>query len=233
MANLKRLKAQRKRRVRRVRRRVRSVLGEARPRLSVHRSLNHIYAQVIDDAAGRTVAAASTLEDDLRAGKTGNCDAAAEVGRRIGGKAKEAGAYIVATGRGDFPNQVNNSVGFPAVIKGALIVRARKITDNMAIAAAHSIAYSAEKRGINPDYIMPTMDEPFVFPREATAVAMQAIEDKVNRIELSEQEIYQRADHDIKESRELFHHLMNEGFIRKPPISMIEESLDIAIQELS
>ena len=148
-------------------------------------------------------------------------------------EAKEAGAYIVATGRGDFPNQVNNSVGFPAVIKGALIVRARKITDNMAIAAAHSIAYSAEKRGINPDYIMPTMDEPFVFPREATAVAMQAIEDKVNRIELSEQEIYQRADHDIKESRELFHHLMNEGFIRKPPISMIEESLDIAIQELS
>ena len=50
--------------------------------------------------------------------------------------AKEAGAYIVATGRGDFPNQVNNSMGFPGILKGALMV-ARKITDEMAITAAY------------------------------------------------------------------------------------------------
>jgi malate dehydrogenase (oxaloacetate-decarboxylating) len=49
--------------------------------------------------------------------------------------AKAAGAYIVATGRGDFPNQVNNSICFPGLLKGALLVRARKITDGMAIAA--------------------------------------------------------------------------------------------------
>ena len=61
--------------------------------------------------------------------------------------AKEEGAFIVATGRGDFPNQVNNSIGFPGILKGALLVRARKITDNMAIAAAHSLAgYALQKR---------------------------------------------------------------------------------------
>ncbi|HLP58702.1 MAG TPA: NADP-dependent malic enzyme, partial [Candidatus Deferrimicrobium sp.] len=77
--------------------------------------------------------------------------------------AKEAGAYIVATGRGDFPNQVNNSLGFPGILKGALMVRARKITDEMAIAAAYSMANFAEKKGIHPDHIMPTMDETGVF----------------------------------------------------------------------
>ncbi|HMA62799.1 MAG TPA: NADP-dependent malic enzyme, partial [bacterium] len=91
--------------------------------------------------------------------------------------AKDAGAYVVATGRGDFPNQVNNSLGFPGILKGALMVRSRKITDNMAIAAAHSLADYAEKRGIGPDNIVPTMDEADVFPHEAADVAMQAIED--------------------------------------------------------
>ena len=59
--------------------------------------------------------------------------------------AKEAGAFIVATGRGDFPNQVNNSIGFPGILKGALMVRAKKITDNMAIAAAHSLLIMPKK----------------------------------------------------------------------------------------
>ena len=71
----------------------------------------------------------------------------------------------MATGRGDFPNQVNNSIGFPGILKGALLVRARKITDEMAIAAAHSVADFAQKKGITPDYIMPTMEETEVFAR--------------------------------------------------------------------
>ncbi|WP_304226513.1 NADP-dependent malic enzyme, partial [Gracilinema caldarium] len=81
--------------------------------------------------------------------------------------AKEEGAYIVATGRGDFPNQVNNSVCFPGILKGALLVRAKKITDGMAIRCAHSIADFAEKRGINPDNIIATMEETEVFAVEA------------------------------------------------------------------
>ncbi|MGC9337258.1 MAG: NAD(P)-dependent malic enzyme, partial [Candidatus Cloacimonadia bacterium] len=117
--------------------------------------------------------------------------------------AKEAGAYIVATGRGDFPNQINNSLGFPGILKGALLVRAKKVTDEMAIAAARSLADFAEKRGINPDNIVPTMDEAGVFPNEATDVAMQAIRDGVARREISEQEAYKKAKHDIEYSRNM------------------------------
>ena len=90
--------------------------------------------------------------------------------------AKEAGAAVVATGRSDFPNQVNNSVGFPGIFRGTLDVRAKTITDEMCIAAAEELAKVAEDKGLSADYIMPTMDDWEVFPREAAAVAMKAIE---------------------------------------------------------
>ncbi len=65
------------------------------------------------------------------------------------------------------------------------MVRARKVTDEMAIAAAHSVAdFAAKKKGINPDYIMPTMDETEVFAQEAADVAMQAIKDGVARVKV-------------------------------------------------
>src|SRR5690606_41242608 len=79
--------------------------------------------------------------------------------------AKEAGAAVVATWRSDFPNQVNNSLGFPGIFRGTLDVRASTITDEMAIAAAESLAQMAEEKGLSPDYILPTMDEWDVFPR--------------------------------------------------------------------
>jgi malate dehydrogenase (oxaloacetate-decarboxylating) len=90
--------------------------------------------------------------------------------------AKAAGAAVVATGRSDFPNQVNNSVGFPGIFRGTLDVRARTITDEMCIAAALELARVAEDKGLTPDHIMPTMDDWQVFPRVAAAVAMKAIE---------------------------------------------------------
>ena len=87
------------------RRRVRSSLkarSGGRPRLSIHRSGRHIYVQVIDDAAGRTIAAASTLDKDVR-GKTGaTVDAAADVGRRVAERAKAAGVSSVVFDRGGF-----------------------------------------------------------------------------------------------------------------------------------
>ncbi len=89
--------------------------------------------------------------------------------------AKEAGARIVATGRSDFPNQVNNSVGFPAIFRGTLDVRARTITDEMCIAAAYELARCAEDRGLTEDHLLPTMNEWEVFPREAVAVAKMAM----------------------------------------------------------
>ena len=147
-------------------------------------------------------------------------------------KAKEAGAYIVATGRGDFPNQINNSLGFPGILKGALIVRASKITDNMAIAAAHSLANYAEKRGINSENIVPTMDEANVFPIEAADVAIQAIKDGVARREVTWEEAFEIAKKDIEYSRNLTQSLCKEGFIDEPPQEMMQEAFNFAINEI-
>lgn len=87
------------------RRRVRTALKARagnRPRLSIHRSGRHIYAQVIDDAEGRTVAAASTLDKDVRGQAGANKDAAAEVGKRIAAAATKAGVTQVVFDRGGF-----------------------------------------------------------------------------------------------------------------------------------
>lgn len=73
-----------------------------RPRLSIHRSGRHIYAQVIDDAAGRTVASASTLEKDVRDTSGANVDAASAVGKRVAEAAKAAGVTKVVFDRGGF-----------------------------------------------------------------------------------------------------------------------------------
>ncbi|MBP7309870.1 MAG: NADP-dependent malic enzyme [Candidatus Cloacimonetes bacterium] len=139
--------------------------------------------------------------------------------------AKAAGAYIVATGRGDFPNQINNSCGFPGILKGALLVQASKITDNMAIAAAHSLAAYAEKRGIHADDIVPKMDEPDVFAYEAADVAMQAIADGVAGLKLSWDEVFAQAKADIDSSRALCQALMDDGYIAAPPTDMILDAL--------
>lgn len=146
--------------------------------------------------------------------------------------AKEAGAFIVATGRGDFPNQVNNSLGFPGILKGALMVRAKKVTDNMAIAAAHSLANYAEKRGINPDNIMPKMDEPDVFSNEAADVAMQAIKDGVARIKMTREQVFNKAQKDIEYARSMTDSLTKQGFIKKPPKKMLQDALKDAIKEV-
>jgi len=140
--------------------------------------------------------------------------------------AKAAGAYIVATGRGDFPNQINNSCGFPGILKGALMVRASKITDNMAIAAAHSLADFAVRRGIHSDDIVPKMDETDVFAYEAADVAMQAITDGVARLQLSREEVFARAKADIDASRLLCHKMMQDGSISAPPEGLIREALN-------
>jgi malate dehydrogenase (oxaloacetate-decarboxylating) len=147
--------------------------------------------------------------------------------------AKEAGAYIVATGRGDFPNQVNNSIGFPGILKGALMVRARKITDNMAIAAAHSLADYAEKRGIDIENIVPTMNEAGVFPQEAADVAMMAIKEGVARVIITREQALEMAKKDIDYSRSMVKTLTNEGFINEPPQEMLDSALSWAIEQVS
>jgi len=131
-------------------------------------------------------------------------------------EAKEAGARIVATGRSDFPNQVNNSLGFPGIFRGALDIRATKITDEMCIEAAKELAKVAEDHGINEDYIIPNMDQWEVFPREAVAVGTKGIEQGVARIKDSAEERFKQAEKIIKKARDEVQLLMKENFILDP-----------------
>lgn len=138
--------------------------------------------------------------------------------------AHAAGALVVATGRGDFPNQVNNSVGFPGILKGVLLVRARKISDAMAIAAARTIAAHAERTGLAPDRIMPTMDEETVFAETAEAVAQQAIAEGLARRPLPPGAVAERAARDIAAARASLAALCDAGLIESPPEELVERA---------
>jgi malate dehydrogenase (oxaloacetate-decarboxylating) len=130
--------------------------------------------------------------------------------------AKEAGAAVVATGRSDFPNQVNNSLGFPGIFRGTLDVRASTITDEMCYAAAEALA---EKVGdkLAPDHILPTMEDWQVFAYEAAAVGTKAIEQGLARLTLSYDELFEKAERMIKRSHDLTQMMMDQGFIADPP----------------
>ncbi len=132
-------------------------------------------------------------------------------------EAKEAGIRIFATGRSDFPNQVNNSLGFPGIFRGALDVRARTITDEMCIAAATALADQALDAGLDEEHILPTMDDWAVFPREAVAVGMKAQEQGVARLACDADELHGKASDVIARSRDLTQWMMKEGFIPEAP----------------
>ncbi len=131
-------------------------------------------------------------------------------------EAHQAGARVVATGRSDFPNQVNNSLGFPGIFRGALDVRARTITDEMCYAAAQALADQIGDR-LDEEHILPTMDDWEVFPREAAAVGMKAQEQGLARIQMSYDELLENAYTIIRRSRGLTHMMMEQGFIPDAP----------------
>jgi len=106
--------------------------------------------------------------------------------------AKEAGALIVATGRSDFPNQVNNSLVFPGVFRGALDVRARSINVPMKLAAAQAIANLINEEELKPGYIVPRSMDFHVPPAVAAAVARSAVETGVARLDIDPERIAQR-----------------------------------------
>src|SRR5207253_4007670 len=129
-------------------------------------------------------------------------------------EAKEAGAKIVATGRSDFPNQVNNSLGFPGIFRGTLDVRARLISDEMCIAAANELAKIAEESGIDEDRILPSMSNWEVFPREAAAVGAEAVGQGLTRLKPTRRELYDRAKTNIGHARKSTELLMRKGRIK-------------------
>jgi len=97
-------------------------------------------------------------------------------------EAKAAGARIVATGRSDFPNQVNNCLGFPAIFKGALKVRASQINEEMKLAAAYALASLISDDELNDENVIADVFDPRVVERESEAVAKAAVESGVARI---------------------------------------------------
>ncbi len=144
-------------------------------------------------------------------------------------EAKEAGARIVATGRSDFPNQVNNSLGFPGIFRGALDVRARTITDEMCYAAAQAMADQVADC-MDEDHILPTMEDWEVFPREAAAVAMKAIEQGIAGKTKTYDEELKTAMTIIRRSRELTQTMMKEGFIPDPPEDLEEPQKEVEVK---
>ena len=96
--------------------------------------------------------------------------------------AKEAGAYIVGSGRSDYPNQINNVLAFPGIFKGALSVQASKINEEMKLAAAKAIAYIIKDEELSPDYIVPSAFDKRVVENVAKEVALAAKRTGVNRI---------------------------------------------------
>ena len=132
-------------------------------------------------------------------------------------EARDAGARVVATGRSDFPNQINNSLGFPGIFRGTLDVRARTITDEMCLEAALELARCAEERGLRDDYIIPTMDDWEVFPREAAAVGMKAVEQGVALVtDVTAESLRQQAQQVISRSRQMVDTLQKEGLVKLP-----------------
>jgi malate dehydrogenase (oxaloacetate-decarboxylating) len=88
---------------------------------------------------------------------------------------------IMATGRSDYPNQINNVLCFPGIFRGALDCQARDITEEMKLAAAYAIANCISDSELNEDYIIPGVFNPLVAPRVAEAVRQVAIKSGVAR----------------------------------------------------
>lgn len=134
-------------------------------------------------------------------------------------QAAAAGARIVATGRSDFPNQVNNSLAFPGVFRGALDVRARTITEGMAWAAAGALFSLSEERGLREDRIVPSMADVEVPVRLAVATGLSAQEEGVARLTRSREQLEHGAREIIGRAREMTAVLMREGLIPPVPAS--------------
>ncbi len=128
-------------------------------------------------------------------------------------EAKENGAEIVATGRSDFPNQVNNSLVFPGVFRGSLDSRTKKINEDMIVKASQELANFAAEKGLNPNYIIPTMEDWEVFPRVAATIADSAVKENFARIKLSKNEFLERAREIISKNRMMIEKLMKDELI--------------------
>jgi malate dehydrogenase (oxaloacetate-decarboxylating) len=137
-------------------------------------------------------------------------------------EAKDAGARIVATGRSDFTNQLNNSLVFPGIFRGTLDARAVTISDEMALAAAIELAACAEEHGLSEAAILPTMADWQMVPRVAAATAMKAQEAGLASIVHTRKEYIDIATRRILDVRQTLQVMMREGLIEAMPVERVE-----------
>lgn len=131
--------------------------------------------------------------------------------------AAAAGARVVATGRSDLPNQVNNSLAFPGIFRGALDVRARAISEGMALAAADALARVAARTGLRDDRLLPGMGEVEAHVQVAVATALAAVGEGLARAPLAREVIEAGARRRIADAQETAALLLREGRIAAPP----------------
>jgi malate dehydrogenase (oxaloacetate-decarboxylating) len=126
--------------------------------------------------------------------------------------AVDAGAKIVATGRGDFPNQINNSLVFPGVFRGILDAGAKGVNPEIMVKASYEIADFVKDP--SPERIVPTMDEWELYPRVAAAVASKTVEMGLARKNDSREGFLKRATEIIEGNRKIYARMMEEGMIK-------------------
>jgi malate dehydrogenase (oxaloacetate-decarboxylating) len=141
------------------------------------------------------------------------------------GEAAEAGAAVTATGRGDFPNQVNNALAFPGVLAGAMQVRARGISDGMAVSAARALAGYARTGGISPLRLLPGIDDAGVAPAVASAVASRAVEEGLARRRVEASEVAEAVTRDIAGVEKACLALVESGALGGVPGDLTEAAL--------
>lgn len=132
-------------------------------------------------------------------------------------EAKEAGAVVVATGRSDFPNQINNSMVFPAMFRGCLDVGATRIEDEMCIAAANELARRTEENGLDEEHIVPAMTDWEAFVNEAVAVGLKATGMGIAKVSIRKQELREKVEGRIKRARHQMEEMLRSGLIPAYP----------------
>ncbi len=132
--------------------------------------------------------------------------------------AKKAGVKIVATGRSDFPNQVNNSVIFPSIMRGVLDVRSKAVPDDVIIVAARELANYAKNDGsLSFEHIIPTMMDWEIYPLVASAVGEKCVEMGIARKKMKRKEIYERANTVIRSTQKTISFLQKSKMIAPMP----------------
>lgn len=147
-------------------------------------------------------------------------------------EALKSGAFIVGTGRGDFENQINNSLCFPGILKGVLLCGAKKITDTMALAAAKAIAKRAQDTILNRHHILPDSNDIEVYPLQAAAVAAQAKKEGLATIKITSKQVYAQVKAEIAKRDKITKILIKNNLIKRPPQSLIEKVFKQTLKEV-